>query len=443
MATTTTTDEPDRGDHGELNGNTTTIGVETTNGYSHLDGKACFDYTSFRDSRGFSCTDWADLNCLMAKSLGYSSFHQSQITQHCRKSCGRCTGNEPLPTCQGRDSSTYTTSESAPMTCSDWGGKLCLAETVSQSFTTRETRRLLESCPNACGICACESGHDCGSAGVNEGGTIDDGTCATIKCGALCANEDGCGWSSDESQCVHGGFTSDDEVTSGECPPEFGKCSWFVLEDSNLPCTCLTTACSSCRFDEYIEECLECGSGTYLEGGKCVSECSSSRIAVGSTNSQRVCSEPFTCNAGHVNEGPRAGAACTCSTNCTTCFEDRAGSHCSLCVNGFDLFQGACAAECPSDADKIIVSTLGIDEELCWPREYCHHGNQIDGGVCQCPVGCVECRGSLCRRCDDGFAFFDGFCVTDERCPAALPAATVLSLQGETSFKECTPTIRQ
>jgi len=185
---------------------------------------------------------------------------------------------------------------------------------------------------------------------------------------------------------------------------------------------------------------------------KCVSECSSDRVAVGSTNAQRVCSEPFTCSAGHVDDGvrelgwgyrspphARADAECSCSSNCSACTVDKAGSHCSLCADGFEIFQGTCVAECPSDTDKIVLRKSGSPGTLCWPREYCHHGNQIEGGVCQCPAGCVECRGSLCRRCEDGYTFLDGFCVAEERCPASLPAATIMTRHGEASFSECKP----
>jgi len=479
VATTTTTDGPDRGDQGNLED--TTIIVDTTDGYNHLHGQSCFDYPSYRDPRGFSCSDWADLNCNIATNLGYSDFHQNEISQHCRKSCGHCAVNEPPPTCQGRDSASYTTLNlassspypmlvpvSAGSTCSDWAGQQCLTETTSQGFTTRAARKLFESCPNACGLCACEDGHDCRPAGSDGATPIDDGTCASIKCGALCAKADGCGWSSDESKCVRGGFTSDDEFASGDCPPQHGNCFWFVLEGSSDPCSCSTAACSACRFDDYVEECLECGAGAYLEsvrtlvvvgksteyveGKKCVSECSSDRVAVGSTNAQRVCSEPFTCSAGHVDDGvrelgwgyrspphARADAECSCSSNCSACTVDKAGSHCSLCADGFEIFQGTCVAECPSDTDKIVLRKSGSPGTLCWPREYCHHGNQIEGGVCQCPAGCVECRGSLCRRCEDGYTFLDGFCVAEERCPASLPAATIMTRHGEASFSECKP----
>lgn len=452
--TTTTTDEPvTRGDQENLEGNETTptVAATTTDGYSHLRGQSCFDYPSYRDPRGFACRDWADLNCATATSLGYSRFHQNEISRHCQKSCGICTTDTPAPKCSSRDSSSYGTqlttvknSGLAGDTCFDWAGKSCLEETTMLQFSTRQTRELLEHCPFACGLCVCEEGHDCKAEASDEGpGEPGDNViCEAIKCGALCAKEEGCGWSSDESRCVLGGFTSDDELLSGECAPMEGKCTWFVMAESNLPCACSTAACSSCKYNDFVEECLECGAGTYLEDGKCVLECQPGLIAAGLKNAQRVCTEPFSCSAGSVMGGIRTGASCTCSSECSTCRIDEAGSHCSACSDGYEIFQGVCVAKCPQNTDEIVLVKASLaPSRMCWPREYCHHGTGVGGGLfCQCPVGCEECRGSLCRSCKTGYAFLDGACVTEDSCPAHLPAMlTTLDFPVGNVAMECTP----
>jgi len=334
-------------------------------------------------------------------------------------SCNECTPEASKPgVCADADDSTFR--DVLWQGCSSWAGSNCALKAASKRFTPRQTRRLLEQCPFACGLCECADDQDCrATPDSNHDDEVEQDPCETIQCGALCATEQGCGWSSDEDKCVTGAFTSEyEEAEAGECPPRNGVCKWFVMKNSGKSCACSTSGCTSCKFTNFQEQCTECGAGAYLENGECVTECSHGRVPMGSTDATRVCAEPYTC-LGDLIEGS-LGSPCKCdSSNCNSCAVDSFGSQCTQCAPGYKHFQNQCVRDCPVDTDLISIDAGrgGSSNQMCWPREYCRRGDIIvDGIACECPAGCLECRGSMCRSCKVGWQLLDGFCVS--KCPA-------------------------
>ena len=395
---------------------TVTAAVDTTVANTTAQG-TCLDYPMFKDSRGFSCRDWADLTCNAAPSLGYSNYETSQILHHCALSCEECSPeSSALPVCPRADDSTFR--DVLWQGCSSWAGSDCMQRADESRFTARQTRMLLNRCPYACGQCECNEGEDCRALPDSNGkGAVHD-SCEAIHCGALCAREPGCGWSSEEDKCVTGGFTSEDEEASaGACRPREGECKWFVMQDSGKNCSCTQSGCTTCTFTDYKDQCTECGAGAYLEHGKCVSECSDGRIPMGSTDSTRVCKEPYTCESEHILGSPASPCKCD-ADNCFTCNINGHGSQCSRCEPGFKLYHNECIRECPPDSDLIEIDfDHQGSSEMCWPHEFCRQGGELaTGAICECPAGCLECRGNMCRSCKTGWEILDGFCVLS--CPA-------------------------
>lgn len=412
----------------------TTVTTTTYAPYDRLNGtqETCFDYPMFTDSRGFSCSDWAALACRSAPSLGYSRYEMAQILEHCPLSCNECTPETSAPSvCTAADDSNFR--DVLWQGCSTWAGSNCAAKAANSKFTTRQTQTLLEQCPFACGLCECAEGNNCrATADSNQDDEVERDPCESIQCGALCAREPGCGWSSDDDMCVTGAVTDEyEEAEAGECQPRNGECKWFVMWETGKSCSCSTSGCTTCEFTDFQEQCTQCGAGAYLENGKCVSECSIGRVPMGDTDSTRACAEPYTCNVDHI-EGS-SGSPCKCeANNCNSCDVDGSGSQCTQCGAGYKLFQNQCVHDCPVDTD-LISTEYGRKggSQMCWPRDYCKRGDLLGGGIaCECPAGCLECRGSMCRSCKVGWQLLDGFCVSE--CPAPFRS----SVDGT---RECLP----
>ena len=421
-STTTTTQEPKTATKPNLIAENTTIAVATTpTGFDHIDPQEkCFDYPMFRDSRGFSCVDWGELNCDGAASLGYSSYEQTQIQQHCRKSCDLCKAGEDRAVCRKADDNQFV--DQAGRDCSWWAGRDCVNEASEYGLALRDSRELLQHCTYGCGLCQCPKGQDC-TMKIAPTGTTSIDSCRPITCGAICGQTPGCGWSSELDSCTAGAETSPSEMESaGRCPPQAGTCTWFSMEKTQKPCTCSVSSCFSCKFDNFKETCLACGNGEFLLDGKCVRKCPSGLVSVGSSDATRTCRKPYTCHFDFVDGSP--SSACSCSVDkCFTCNIDEEGSQCTRCQKGYYLYSNTCVRECP-DSTNAIGTDLSPGGKLCWPRNYCADNTfRSDGTLCTCPKGCSECRGGICRKCKLGSYFLDGFCM--DSCPESFEARTI------------------
>ncbi len=79
-----------------------------------------------------------------------------------------------------------------------------------------------------------------------------------------------------------------------------------------------------------------------------------------------------------------------CSSNCKSCIN---GTYCSVCTNGFLLYQQKCISVCPGGT----------------------FANNVLGVCLDCPKGCFNCSGnSQCTSCFEGFYFNSslGFCFS-------------------------------
>jgi len=300
----------------------------------------------------------------------------------------------------------------------------------AHGLTLRDSRELLQHCTYSCGLCKCPFGQDCSMKATSTPAPID--SCKSITCGTVCGQTPGCGWSSEQGACLAGAETSPEEMeNAGRCPPQEGTCTWFAMDVTQKPCACSASSCYSCKFENFQETCIACGNGEYLENGQCVRKCSPGLAPIGNTDAGRTCRKPYTCMFDFVDGSPTTGCACSVD-NCFTCNVDEQGSQCTRCRAGFHLYNNKCVKECPGSTDA-IGTDISPSGKLCWPRSYCAQNTFLaDGSVCTCPKGCQECRGSICRSCNAGSVFMDGFCL------AACPEQHKTRINAD-GTGECTP----
>jgi hypothetical protein len=110
------------------------------------------------------------------------------------------------------------------------------------------------------------------------------------------------------------------------------------------------------------------------------------------------------CDLGY--ELDTSGNCNPCPYNCLSCD----GTDCLLCENGYKLENGQCISDGTS-CDVLNCITCD-SSSVC---SACYAGYELDGyGGCQsCPYNCLNCNGSTCYTCDDGYILENGQCVSE------------------------------
>lgn len=211
-------------------------------------------------------------------------------------------------------------------------------------------------------------------------------------------------------QCPSSCVTCSNSNTCTSCPGGFnldqnGNCisscpsATTYYDTATRQCLNCSATCYSCK-GPLSTNCLSCYPPLQLFSGSCVSTCP---FGYYSTLS-------YTCEP--------------CSTNCASCMTN--ANNCTVCPSGFYLQTNSngvsnCFVQCPSGT--YLDTTAHV----------CHN----------CNVSCVNCTGpndNNCISCSDGFALWEGRCLS--ACPAGttkfkLPSGSIICKPCSTGCLVC------
>ena len=236
----------------------------------------------------------------------------------------------------------------------------CTGSCNSEQFKTKDG--ICYDCPTNCASCyslfegtclSCKSGFVLTVEGSCESscpsGQYKDGsTCK--KCGPFCES---CSSSESCSKCITG-FEFSTNATQCVRP-----CGSYLYFDKK------TEICEKCAIGCYlcneIDDCYQCETGLYVNFGECVIECPARRTL------QKELAQCVDC-ADHCLK-------CSLETDA----ED--GSVCSVCEDGYLLYEGKCMLTCPVGLYKDELTQICND----------------------CDDNCKECDKDECFECFDGY----------------------------------------
>ena len=187
-------------------------------------------------------------------------------------------------------------------------------------------------------------------------------------------------------RCVTGYVTYIGEcISRNECTQK-----GYVISDGR----CITPNCKSAWL--YNGTCADCIEPLYLQGTKCVSECSEGFTKSGSGGFQSYCI-PKNCKGWNSLK-----------------------VSCDSCDDGYSLQDGECVTECK---EGYIAGTNGSGHPSCFPAELgCGYGEKQVGDECfaredgeGCGAG-FYLKDNLCvsesKGCGDGYLGKDGVCIS-------------------------------
>ncbi|KAL3876627.1 hypothetical protein ACJMK2_034445 [Sinanodonta woodiana] len=309
--------------------------------------------------------------------------------------------------------------------------------------------------PNTCSVCHCNKGEitcyrqPCkacpeGSVAITRTGECC-GECKKVACGPDCLT------------CNHempAYCTSCNELDSyveeGRCVK---ACRPGYYSDTKHICRACHLSCHTCQGESQYHcetckpglmwrhgECVtQCGSGYYIQNGKCLDCHVSCKSCTGPGESQcqscvhlaRVVESGRCIDYCPANYYVKGGNCIACPPTCRTCTPD--GSGCATCWPGGLIHQGQCVTRCPvgySDNKRGSCSAChpscescdgGKDQDCmsCFGgsrlskrgrcRSQCPLGKYLTfNGTCQdCVTGCTDCymtwdgKASICSECQD------------------------------------------